>query len=85
MQYQVIDSATMSADAFAIFKKVRVSDSIVFHAPAYSTLKHKFPKIKADYIETRIKVISILANRHSAIKDEAYEQKLLQEKYQPKR
>lgn len=83
-QYQVIDSSKMSADAFIIFKKVRVSDSIVFRAPADSTLKRKFPKIKADYIETQIKVITILANRDSAIRDEEYENKQLKEKYQPK-
>jgi hypothetical protein len=60
-QYQLLDSSQLSKEAYSIFSKVRIADSLVFKVPADSAFKTKRPAfVKKDgWLYTYVKVLEI--------------------------
>lgn len=70
-QYQVVDTAQMTEEAWVIFHEACIGDSIVFRVPSDSAFKNKKPAFvkNKDWLVTKIKVLSILANADSVYAD----------------
>jgi hypothetical protein len=70
-QYQVLDSAQLSKDAYAIFRGVRIGDSLIFKVPADSAFKAKRPNFarKGGWLYTYVKVQDILRSEAEAQAD----------------
>jgi hypothetical protein len=81
--YQVLDSTSMSKDAYLIFSKTSIGDSLVFKAAPDTLLIKKFPGNYETMLITTVKILNIFANRDSAIKDQEYEQNRLKLSHNP--
>lgn len=82
-EYQELDSTVMSKDAFMIFGKACIGDSLVFKVNPDSVLKKKFPEYGESMLVTTVRVLNIYANRDSALKDQDYELKRAKLDQQP--
>lgn len=70
-EYQLIDSAQMSAEAWTLFHDACIGDSLVFRVCSDSAFKNKKPAFvkKKDWLITSVKVLGILENADSVYAD----------------
>lgn len=77
-EYQLIDSAQLSKEAWTLFHDACAGDSLVFRVSSDSAFKNKKPAFvkKKDWLITSVKVVSILENADSVYADRERNRKI---------